>query len=108
MGLEVPSLLGVLVGHGVLEVLGIPSIQGFQMGPLSRHPPEARQDLATLENPAFRLCQEAHLSPSHPEDLQVPAHQGLPERAEPPSVMRPLARFLPYPEGGDAIRRPGL
>lgn len=39
--------------------------------------------------------------------LQAPAHQELPERAQPPSVMRLLVQFLLYPEGGDVIRRPG-
>lgn len=39
--------------------------------------------------------------------LQGPAHQELPERACPPSIRRPLARFPLCPEGGDVIRRPG-
>lgn len=39
--------------------------------------------------------------------LQDPAHRELPERAQPPSVMRPLVQFRLYPEGGDVIRRPG-
>lgn len=39
--------------------------------------------------------------------LQVPAHQELPERAQPPSVMRPLVHFLLSPEGGDVIWRLG-
>lgn len=91
--------------HGGLQVLQIPWIQEFQMGPSTQTPPEAQQDLAALETLAFLLCQEAHLSPFHPEDLQVPAHQELLERAQPPSVMRPLVQFLLYPEGGDVIWR---
>lgn len=41
--------------------------------------------------------------------LWDPAHQELPERAQPPSVQRPPVPLQSrlYPEGGDVIRRPG-
>lgn len=102
-----PSLPGVLEDHVDLQVQGIPLIQDLQLDPSIQHPHEVHLDQAALETLACHLCLEAHLSPSHPEDLQAPAHQELPERARPPSVTRPLLWLLLFPEGGDVTLKPG-
>lgn len=36
--------------------------------------------------------------------LQDPAHPELPERAQPPSTLRPLVQSPRFPDGGDVIR----